>query len=174
MTKLNEFTAWEERSLADVRRATPAQLKHGFEAILSAQAPMQALSLFQTYAKASGVQKIVASVRKRLERELLLMEKSGAFVIEREMDDPEANDEGDSVCWIVRLPDQPRTRLRTLGDRGFAEIPLSELAELALEIKTEDEMMGREDITRNILSVYGLQKKTALVDRRMAAVFARF
>ncbi len=174
MAELKPFTDWPSRPLADVRRATAAQLLHGFTDILTHEAPMQALSLFQTYAKASGVMKIAAPIRKSLERELRAMEKSGTVLIEREEDDPETDDIDDSRCWIVRLPDQPRVIMRELGDRSFDDIPLSELAELALEIRTEDDMLGREDITRIILSLYGLQKKTALVDRRMAAVFARF
>ena len=74
------------------------------------------------------------------------------------------------VGWIVRLPDQPRVIVRDLGNRGFADIPMSELAALVLEVRTQDEFMGREDIYRAVLDHYGLQKLTALVRRRLDKV----
>ena len=61
--------------------------------------------------------------------------------------------------------------LRTLGPRSFAEIPMGELAALVLELRCQDEFMGREEISRAVLSHYGLQKLTSLVERRLAQVF---
>jgi len=158
------FTPWTTRPTADVRRASQAQYMHGFTEILAAEGPMQALSLFQIYGKASGVQKLAAPVRKLCERALLAGVKSGEILLERE-DDSEVKNDADSVCWIVRLPDQPRVILRSLGTRGFADIPMSELAALVLEIRTSDEFMGREEVYRAVLDHYGLQKLTALVRR---------
>jgi len=163
------FTSWPERPTADVRRASQAQYMHGMTEILASEGPMQALALFQTYAKASGVQKIVSSVRKQCERALLAGVKSGEILLEREADS-EIDGPDDSVGWIVRLPDQPPVSVRSLGTRGFAEIPMSELAAVALEIRTQDEFMGREDIYRAVLDHYGLQKLTALVRRRLDKV----
>jgi len=54
------YTLWPTRKTADPRAATQAQFVHGLTEILQYQAPMQALSLFQTYAKASGLLKIAA------------------------------------------------------------------------------------------------------------------
>jgi len=168
-----EYTHWPERPTADVRRASQAQYMHGMTEILESEGPMQALALFQTYAKASGVMKIVASVRKRCERALLEGVKAGHIVMERE-DDSEIDGPEDSVGWIVRLPDQPAVIIRSLGDRGFSEIPMSELAALALEIRAQDEFMGREDIYRAVLDHYGLQKLTALVRRRLDKVLETY
>jgi len=89
--------------------------------------------------------------------------------MERE-EDSEVEGPDDSVGWIVRLPDQPRVIVRDLGNRSFADIPMSELAALVLEIRTQDEFMGREDIYRAVLDHYGLQKLTALVRRRLDKV----
>lgn len=168
-----QFTPWPVRATADPRRANQAQFEHGLLEILSFEAPIQALSLFQTYAKASGLMKIAAPVRSQFERALLAAEKSGAVIIERETD-PETTGVDDSVCWITRLPDQPRVILRDLGNRGFADIPMSELAAAVLEIRTADELLGREEIYRAVLAHYGLQKVTALVKRRLDAVLANY
>ena len=163
------YTPWIERPTADVRRASQAQYIHGFTEILVAEGPIQALSLFQTYGKASGVMKLAAPVRKLCERALLAGVKAGEIALEKE-DDSEIDGPEDSVGWIVRLPDSPRVIVRDLGNRGFAEIPMSELAALVLEIRTQDEFMGREDIYRSVLDHYGLQKLTALVRRRLDKV----
>lgn len=177
MTHINvphtPFTPWLSRPTADPRRASQAQYMHGLTEILVSEAPMQALPLFQTYAKASGLMKIASPVRKLFERALLQGEKDGHVVIEREAD-TEAKDESDSVCWIVRLPDQPRVIVRDLGDRGFADIPMSELAAVVLDIRTADDLMGRDDIYRACLAHYGLQKVTALVKRRLDKVLAEY
>ena len=171
--ELTPYNIWTPRALADPRRASPAQFLHGYTDILEAQGPMQALHLFQTYAKAGGLMKIAASLRASMERILLAHEKSGALLIEREKDS-ESDGPEDSRAWIVRLPGQPRVILRTLGDRGFSEIPLGELAALTLEIKVADEFLGKEELTRLVLSHYGLQKLTALVGRRMDRVFSEY
>ena len=112
-------------------------------------------------------------VRRKFERAALLAEKTGELIIEREPD-PEAKDADDSVGWIIRLPDQPPVILRDLGPRGFADIPMSELAALVLEIRSADEFAGREDIYRAVLDHYGLQKLTALVRRRLDVVLKEY
>lgn len=163
------FTPWTPRPTADPRAASQAQYMHGMTEILTAEGPMQALALFQTYAKAGGLMKIAAPIRKRMERALLEGVKAGHIAMERE-EDSEIDGPDDSVGWIVRVPDSPRVIVRDLGERGFADIPMSELAALVLEIRTQDEFMGREDIYRAVLDHYGLQKLTALVGRRMDQV----
>ena len=117
--------------------------------------------------------KIAAPVRRKFERAALLAEETGELIIEREPD-PEAKDADDSVGWIIRLPDQPPVILRDLGPRGFADIPMSELAALVLEIRSADEFAGREDIYRSVLDHYGLQKLTALVRRRLDTVLKEY
>lgn len=163
------YTPWPERKTADPRVANQAQYVDALTEILSYQAPMQALELFQTYGKAAGLLKIAASVRRRFEYALNKAEKSGDVVIERETD-PEAKSADDSVSWIVRLPHQPPVIVRDLGTRGFAEIPMSELAAVVLDIRSWDDMIGRDEIFRKVLDHYGLQKLTALVRRRLEAV----
>ena len=167
--KHTEFTPWVERSTADPRRATQAQYMHGMMEILAAEGPMQALPLFQTYAKASGLLKIAPTVRRLFERSLLAGEKAGHIIIERE-DDTEVDGPEDSVCWITRLPEQQRVRVRTAGNRGFADIPMSELEVVVGQIKAADRTLDRDGIYRAVLEHYELQKLTALVKRRLNKV----
>lgn len=167
------FTEWTPRAVADPRRASQAQFMDGLGEILAAQGPMQGLHLFQTYAKAGGLMKIAASVKSRFKHVILMAEKSGDLLIERE-NDTESDGPEDSRSWVVRLPDQDRVVLRALGPRSFSEIPLSELAAFVLEIRCQDEFLGREETARLILDHYGLQKLTSLVQRRIARVFEDF
>jgi len=171
--KLSPYQEWHTRPVADPRRASPVQFMDGMSEILAAQGPMQALHLFQTYAKAGGLMKITASVRSRFERVILEAAKKGVVIIERE-NDTEVEDDSDPRCWIIRLADQDKVNMRSLGSRSFAEVPLSELAALVLELRCADEFMGREDIARSILSLYGLQKLTALVQRRLDRVLKEY
>ncbi len=163
------YTPWPERKTADPRVATQAQYNHGLAEIVQYQGPMQALELFQAYGKASGLLKIAASVRRRFEHALLKAEKAGVLLITRETDS-EAKDENDSIGWIVRLPNQPPVIVRDLGTRGFAEIPMSELAAVVEEILFHNETAEREEVYRGVLEHYGLQKLTALVKRRLNVV----
>ena len=163
------FTPWPERSTAPPDRATQAQFMHGMKEILSYEGPMQALLLFQTYAKASGLMKITAKMRRRFEHSLNKGVAAGEVLLEREADS-ELKSEDDSVGWIIRLPDQPQVNVRGLGNRSFAEIPMSELAALVLEFRAQDEFIGRDGIFRATLEHYGLQKLTALVRRRLDKV----
>ena len=167
------YNLWPTRKTADPRAATQAQFMHGLTEILTYQAPMQGLALFQTYAKASGLMKIAAPVRRKFERAVLIAEKAGELIIEREPG-TEAKGADDSVGWIIRQPDQPPVNLRDLGPRGFAAIPMSELAALVLEIRSADEFAGREDIYRSVLDHYGLQKLTALARRRLDTVLKEY
>ena len=104
------YTLWPTRKTADPRAATQAQFVHGLTEILEHQAPMQALSLFQTYVKASGLMKIATPVRRKFERAITLAEKSGVIIVEREPD-PEADGPEDSVGWILRLTNQKASLL---------------------------------------------------------------
>ncbi len=168
-----DYTPWPERKCADPRVATQAQYNHGLCEIIQFQGPMQALELFQAYGKASGLLKIAASVRRRFEHALLKAEKAGVILIERETD-PEAKTPEDSIGWICRLPTQPPVIVRDLGTRGFAEVPMSELADLVLEIRNVDPKIEKEGIYRAVLAHYELQKLTALVRRRLDVVLEMF
>jgi len=167
------FNAWPERALADPRRANQAQFMDGLLEILTYEAQIQGLNLFQSYARAGGLQKITQPVRARFVQAIKQSEKDGQIVIERE-NDTEIDGPDDPRGWIIRLPDQEQVKMRDLGSRGFSEIPLGELAALVLEIRCQDEFMGREDIARTILDHYGLQKLTALVQRRLDRVFSDY
>ena len=167
------YTLWETRKVADPRKATYPQMLDGMGEILDGQGPMQALHLFQTYAKAGGLLKITSSVRKRMEGHLRFAVEQGELVMEKE-NDTEVKSDTDSRCWIIRKPNQARVMMRELGPRNFSEIPMTELAALILELRVKDEFIGREEIARSVLAHYDLQKLTSLVQRRLKRVMEEY
>lgn len=177
MTDLNithaPLTLWPTRPVADPRRAKQPQFMDGMTEILKYEGPMQALHLFQTYSKAGGLMKVTAGTRSLFVRALKQGVKDGLIALEHETDS-EVTDSDDPVGWVVRLPDTPTVIKRTLGDRSFAEIPSSELAAIVLDIRAQDDMLGRDDIYRAVLDHYGLQKLTALVRRRLDHVIQAY
>jgi len=158
---LDEYTVWNDRKLVDPRGATHAQFADGMSAIISDEGPVMALKIFQTFCKAAEVNRVGPAIRPKFERALHKMIDDGVVIAENELNDD------DIRTWIIRMPDQPTTRVRTLGDRGFGEIPLAELAEVLLEIRAEHELIGREELYRAVLAKYELIRMTNLVERRL-------
>ena len=83
-----------------------------------------------------------------------------AMVAEQEASD-------DPATWILRLPTQPPTRVRTLGSRTLHEVPAAELAEYMLEFRVQNELISREDLFRKVLHEYGLTRLTEATTNRL-------
>jgi hypothetical protein len=157
------YTCWPARPVADPRGATETQLKSGFLEIVAAEGPVLAQRVFLTYAKAGGVSRVTQSYRPKLHRALKSLIDAEELIATDEFGDADQ----DPGRFVLRSPDQPAVRLRTLGDRSFDEIPPTEIAELALEIRIERELIGEEELTREVLGRYGLKRLTGLVKRHM-------
>ncbi|MGI9521681.1 MAG: hypothetical protein ACR2PG_08535 [Hyphomicrobiaceae bacterium] len=164
------YQSWPPRALADPRRATETQLKAGFVEIVTAEGPVLALRVLQAYAKAGGVSRLTPSFRPKMIRTLQLLIDGGELIAVDEYGCAEE----DPSRFVLRTPDQSTVRPRTLGDRSFDEIPPSEIAELALEIRIRHELIGEEELTRKVLSHYGLKRLTGLVKRHMDLVLTTY
>lgn len=164
------YQSWPSHAVADPRGATEKQLKAGFVEIVAVEGPVLALRVFQAYAKAGGVSRLTSTYRPKMNRALKALIESGELIA---TDEYGGADE-DPSRYLLRTPDQPAVRLRTLGDRGFDEIPPSEIAGLALEIRINHELIGEEELTREVLSHYGLKRLTNLVKRHMDLVLKTY
>lgn len=164
------YQAWPSRTVADPRGATETQLKVGFTEIVAAEGPVLAHRVFLAYAKAGGVARITQSYRPKLHRALKALIDEGALIAADEYDEGE----DDPGRLVLRTPEQPAVRVRTLGDRSFDEIPPSEIAEIALEIRIGHDLIGEEELTRQVLAHYGLKRLTGLVQRHMALVLKKY
>jgi len=168
--KPETYQSWPPRAMADPRGATEKQLKAGFIEIVSAEGPVLAKRVFLAYAKAGGVSRVTQAYRPKMDRALKSLIGEGDLIAVDELGD--ADD--DLSRYILRVPGQAAARIRSLGDRSFDEIPPSEIAELTLEIRVDRDLIGQEQLTREILSFYGLKRLTTLVKRHMDFVLSRY
>lgn len=157
------YETWTPRAVADPRGATEAQLRAVFAEIIAVEGPMLAGRVYQAYSKAGGVARVTQAFRPKLNRVLRAMIEAGEVVAVDEFGDGDL----DPRLLVVRLPDQPAVRLRDLGDRAFNEIPPSEIATRIAEIRDGRDLIGKEELTREVLGQYGLKRLTALVARHI-------
>ena len=115
---------------------------------------------YQTYVRASGIQRLGPQIRRILNRALAKLERDGRVVVER------AAGERGYRNAVLRAPGTDRIRMRDIGPRSFDEVPGSELAALVGAVKTSKGETNSEEIYREILDIYGLVRMTAQVRRR--------
>jgi hypothetical protein len=155
-----QYREWTPIALADPRRATVKQFLHGMQSIVEAEGPVMASRVFAIYSRAAGLGRIYEDTRKRFILSLDHAVKERIFLADRE-------ESADPTTWIIRLPGQKATSLRTLGSRTLHEIPAAELAEVMLEIRVRNELISREELFRKVLDQYGLIRLTEATTKRL-------
>ena len=73
------YQDWQAKTLVDVRSGTQAQYEVGFKDILAAEGPMLGYRAYSMFAKASGVGKIAAPTKARLDLALERMIEAGVI-----------------------------------------------------------------------------------------------
>ncbi len=165
---MEEYQNWVVRPTADANNASIDQIIDGLKEIAMAEGPILTLRAYQSYCHGSGLKRVGPSARVKLDRALKTAIERDDLRIETEHKDP------DLKLTIMRLPDQPIVRPRTLGDRAFNEIPPSELAELILNIRAQNDLMGKEELYRAVLAQYGLIRITSLVQSTLDHVLETY
>ena len=168
--KSAEYLIWPSRPVADPRGATEAQLRAAFVEIVGVEGPVLAQRVFQAYSRAGGVARVTAAFRPKLTRALKSLIDDGSLIAADEYGEGDEN----PMMLVLRTPAQPAVRLRTLGDRSFNDIPPSEIAERMLEIRAERDLIGKEELTREVLDAYGLKRLTSLVARHVDLVIEKY
>lgn len=160
MISKETYVEWTPTRLVDPRSAKVEQLIHGMEQIIAAEGPVMASRVFQIFARAGGLGRILSETRKSFLRALRTALDNGVFLAEQE-------DSEDPATWILRLPSQERVRIRTLGSRTLHEVPGAEVAEFMLEFRVENELISREELFRKVLDEYGLRRLTEASANRL-------
>jgi len=155
-----DYVEWAPVRLVDPRAAKVGQIIHGMDQIIAVEGPVMASRVFHIFSKAGGLTRIYEETRRSFIRALRGALDEGVFVAEQEASE-------DPATWIVRLPSQPRVRVRTLGSRTLHEVPAAELAEFMLEIRVENELISREELFRQVLNEYGLTRLTGATTNRL-------
>ena len=158
-----DYVEWTPVRLVDPRGAKVNQFIYGMELIVSAEGPIMASRMFHIFSKAGGLSRIYEDTRRSFIKALETALEKGIFIAEKEASD-------DPGTWIIRLPTQPRVRIRTLGNRTLHEVPAAEVAEFMLEFRVADELISREELFRKVLSEYGLTRLTEATNNRLEYV----
>lgn len=163
MLAKEKYREWKQVSLVDPRDASVEQLTDGITKIVTTEGPVMASRVFGVYAKAVGLGRIVEETRQKFATALKAALDRGVFLSEQE--DPK-----DAGTSVLRMPDQKYVRFRSLGARSLHEVPASELAEVMLEIRVEDELISREGLFHRVLKEYGLVRLTGASGERLEHV----
>ncbi len=155
-----DYVEWTSARLVDPRSATPEQIIHGMEQIIAAEGPVMASRVFRIFSRAGGLNRIYDETRRSFLHALQTGLAKRILVADKEASE-------DPATWILRLPSQERVRVRTLGSRTLHEIPATELAEIMLEIRVENELISREELFRKVLGEYGLNRLTEATTNRL-------
>ena len=158
MTK-EDYIEWTPARLVDPRSATEEQIIHGMEQIIAAEGPVMASRVFRIFSRAGGLTRIYDETRRSFLHALETALAKRIFAADKHSSE-------DPASWVLRLPSQDRVRVRTLGSRTLHEVPATEIAEIMLEIRVENELISREELFRKVLAEYGLTRLTqATTDR---------
>jgi len=163
MIMKEDYAEWTPVRLVDPRAAKTEQIIYGMDQIISVEGPVMVSRVFHIFSRAGGLSRIYDETRRSFVRALQTALDNGTFLAEAEGSD-------DPATWIVRLPSQPRVRIRTLGSRTLHEVPAAELAEFMLEFRVQDELLSREGLFRKVLSEYGLTRLTGATTNRLEYV----
>lgn len=157
--ELAPYLEWRGHAV-DPRRASQGEAAEILCAIIGTEGPVLENRAYQTYVRASGIQRLGPQIRRILNRALAKLERDGRVVVER------AAGERGYRNAALRTPETDRIRMRDIGPRSFDEVPGSELAALVGAVKTSKGDANPEEIYREILDIYGLVRMTAQVRRR--------
>ncbi|MGB0844111.1 MAG: hypothetical protein ACPGVN_05145 [Alphaproteobacteria bacterium] len=169
-----KYVDWTPRSLADPRVAKIPQFHDGLKAIVETEGPINAYRAYQIFGRAADLNKLSAATKARFDHALQRALEEGMFLTEEAYPSEKAGVELSVSDLFLRLPDQPISRVRTLGSRNINDVCPSELAEVILHVRTQDDLLGRDEIYREVLAIYGLQKITGLARRTFDHVLKEF
>ena len=159
---LDPYDEWEMTPTGDPRHTPRPRIMEAMLAIVAAEGPMRATRAYALYNRASGGKKLTSIARAPLSSAVHWLGQERKIVME---DVPGQEDQ------IVRLPDTPAVRVRSLGPRTLEEVPLDEIAELMRRLRSARGISGESDLKRAVLSTYGLIRMTAKADEYLGLAY---
>ena len=145
---------------SDPRTASLNDAANTLWEIIDTEGPVLESRAYQTYVRASGIQRLGPQMRRVLNRALAQLERGKRVVVERD-----AGERGYRNA-LLRTAETDRVRMREIGPRSFDEVPRSELAALVRAVRSMKPDGNPDEIYREVLGIYGLVRMTAQVRRR--------
>ena len=155
---LEPYREWEERALGDPRSTRRPDLMAALHEIVAAEGPLTATRALTLYNRASGGRKLTGAVRVPLASALDWLARERRIVLVPESEIPWQGDD------LLRLPDMPAVRPRTLGSRTLDEVPLDEIADLVTRLRASRGVAEPTQLKRAVLRSYGLMRLTTRAD----------
>jgi len=119
---------------------------------------MRASRAYALYNRAAGGRKLTAVARAPLSSAIHWLAQEGRIALTRSEDIPWQEDD------LVRPRDAPPVRVRELGPRTLEEVPLDEIAELIVRLRSAGGVEEPTALKRAVLSTYGLVRLTTRAD----------
>lgn len=145
---------------------TRAELVEALAEIVAFEGPVVGTRVHRAFARASGMTRLGARMRERLDAALSAAVRQGVLVQDAPLGERRIAER------TYRLPDQPDVLVRPLGPREFIQVPPRELATVLAEVSG----VGRADpdaIARETAAQYGISRLGAVVRARIELVRAR-
>jgi hypothetical protein len=177
--KLAPFSPYMSKPTPQSRQAISSQIMNpsdemtdqiikGLVEILAIEGPTLSTRAFTQYGRKGGIVKMTRVAVQRFTKALVKAKKDGKILFEI---DP--CEEG--VAYLLWLPTQERVSVREYGNRGFEDIPASELGELMFTLA--DEMHDASDKTKlytKITELYGLKQLPKNATARLDFVYQQY
>ncbi len=156
---LEPYRAWEGTARGDPRDTPRPRIMATLTEIVSVEGPLTASRAYALYARAAGGRKLTSVARAPLSSAVYWLAQEGRIALRRKEDVPWQGEE------LLAPLDAPAVRPRELGPRTLEEVPLDEIAELALRlVGAPSPGADRTPAKRAILGRYGLIRLTSRAD----------
>ena len=139
----------------------------GLLQIVAMEGPILSSRAFNLYAKKGGMAKLSGIAKKRFSQALKKAKMDGKICMER---DPSA----EGVVALLWLPSMKRVIPRELGNRGFEDVPASELGEVMFELAAEVGDEDKEKLYQALANLYGLKQLPKKATARFDLVFKEY
>lgn len=154
------------RQLMDPSDALTDQIIAGLVHIVAVEGPTLSTRAFNLYSKKGGMAKLSNRAKIRFTAALRKASSDGKIVMER---DPSA----EGIVALIWLPTMQRVILREMGNRGFDDIPVSELGEVMFELFAETEA-DKPALYQQLAEIYGLKQLPKKAAVRLDLVYEEY
>jgi len=175
--ELAPFTPYMSKPTDESRRAitrqimlandeTTDQIVEGLVQIIAMEGPVLSTRAYTLYARKGGLMKLSTTAARRFSAALKKAIIAGKISMELDTDAKNTQ----ALLW---LPSMERVNVREYGNRGFDDIPASELGELMFELADE---VGTEKATlyQKLAAVYGLKQVPKNATARLDYVYEQY
>lgn len=176
--KLAPYTHYMSKPTSDSRQAITRQIVNhpsaeiddaigiGLIDVIAAEGPMLSTRAFTLYARKGGFAKLTPPAIRRFSVALKKLIDAKKILFAPDTSEKKSQ----ALLW---LPSMPQVNLREYGDRGFEDIPTTELGELMLEVFMEEEV-EKAELFQRLVELYGLKQLPKNSATRLEYVYAEY